>query len=247
MSHLIITGHSRGLGCGVAEQFLQRGYQVLGLSRHANPELARPRADRPGRLCEVRLDLADTPRLLDWLQSSALADFLAPASAVCLINNAGVLQPVGPLGTQDGAALARSVAINVTAPLLLANAVAAAAPAGIERRLLHISSGVGRRPCAGWSVYSATKAALDQHARSATRDALPGLRIASLAPGVVDTDMQAEIRASDPALFPLLPDFQALKAKGQLSSPAACAEKLVNYLLSDDFARETVVDLREMA
>ena len=247
MSHLIITGHSRGLGHGVAENFLQRGWQVLGLSRHKSPELARSRHEFGGSLSEVALDLADTPRLIDWLHGSALADFLASAQRVCLVNNAGVLQPVGPLGTQDAALLARSVAINVTAPMLLANAVAAAAPAGVERRLLHISSGVGRRPCAGWSVYSATKAALDQHARSATRDALPNLRIASLAPGVIDTDMQAEIRASNPALFPLLPDFQALKAKGQLSSPTACAEKLVNYLLADDFARETVVDLREMA
>jgi benzil reductase ((S)-benzoin forming) len=243
MSHAIITGHTRGVGAALAEQLLQRGFAVLGMARGRNLALEQR---FPEQLAEIRLDLSDPVALLGWLGASALREFLAPASAVYLINNAGLLQPVGPLGTQEGPALMRSVATNVTAPLLLSNAVVAATKPDVRCRILHISSGVGRRPCAGWSVYSATKAALDQHARSAGLDGLPNVAIASIAPGVIDTDMQTEIRASDPEKFPPLAQFHALKRDGLLSTPAACAEKLLRYLLADEFVSGAVVDVREM-
>jgi len=242
MFHAIVTGHSRGLGAAIAENLLQRGLPVLGLARRENLELAVRFAQG---LRQVRVDLADSTALLAWLDGPELRDFLAGADKVLLINNAGALQPVGPLGTQDGGAIARSVALNVTAPLLLSNAVVAASPAAIERRVMHVSSGVGRRPCAGWSVYCATKAAVDHHARTAATDLVPGLIIASLAPGVIDTEMQAEIRASDAAKFPSLPQFQALKRDGLLSTPADCAGRLVNYVLSKRCRNGDVADLRD--
>ena len=244
MSHIIITGHSRGVGAALAENLLTRGYHVLGIARRNNADLA---SRFPGQLSELAIDLSEPARLIEWLGTPALKTFLTPAKSACLINNAGLLQPVGPLGTQDSEALMRSIAVNVTAPLLLANAFETVAPKGIERRILHISSGVGRRPCAGWSVYSASKAALDQHARSAALDQVAGLQIASLAPGVIDTDMQQEIRASDPEKFPPLAMFHALKRDGLLSSPATCAEKIVGYLLGAEFSNGAVVDVRDMA
>lgn len=243
MFHAVVTGHSRGLGAAIAEELLTRRIPVLGLARHANPDLT---ARYPGQLSEASLDLADATAILNWLATPALSSFLGGAYQILLINNAGSLQPVGPLGTQDGAAIARSVTLNVTAPLLLSNALAALTPDASDRRILHVSSGVGRRPCAGWSVYCATKAAVDHHARTAATDNLPGLRIASLAPGVIDTDMQAEIRASDGQRFPMLAQFQALKRDGLLSTPADCARRLVDYVLSERCQNGDVADLREL-
>lgn len=241
-NRLILTGHSRGLGAAIGERFLDQGGAVLGISRRGNPPLA---ARFRETLQEIALDLADAGSLLRWLSGTRLKHFLEGAERVYLINNAGLLPPVGPVGTQDGEAIVRSVALNVTAPFLLANAVAQAAPADAPCRILHISSGVGRRPCAGWSVYSATKAALDHHARSAGLDATPHLKIASLAPGVVDTDLQAEIRAGDAAAFPLLPQFLKLKEENLLVSPQASAEKILRYLLADDFKTGDIADVRE--
>lgn len=243
MFHAIVTGHSRGLGAAIADNLLQRGLPVLGLARRENTQLAARFAKGLRQEC---LDLADSTALLAWLEGPALREFLGGADKVLLINNAGSLQPVGPLGTQDGRAIARSVALNVTAPLLLSNAVVAAAPAATEQRVLHVSSGVGRRPCAGWSVYCATKAALDHHARTAATDQVPGLIIASLAPGVIDTEMQAEIRASDATKFPSLQQFQALKRDGLLSSPADCANRLVGYVLSERCRNGDIADLRDL-
>lgn len=241
MIHAIVTGHSRGLGAALTEQLLDRKVCVFGISRQRNGALA----SRAPMLREAELDLSDTDLLLRWLSGQSLGDFLRDAKQVLLINNAGLLQPVGPIGRQDAAAIARSVALNVTAPMLLSNAVAAALPDGATCRVLHISSGVGRRPCAGWSVYSATKAALDHHARSAALDPTPNLAVASLAPGVIDTDMQAEIRASDPTYFPPLPQFLKLKSDQLLVSPAATATKILDYLLSDRFKAGDIADVRE--
>ena len=242
MSHIVITGHSRGVGAALALHFLEKGFSVLGLSRKPNEILAEK---YPALLREVSIDLSDVTALITWLKSDGLATFLAPATAAYLVNNAGCLQPVGPLGTQDHAAIAKSIAVNITAPFLLSDALIAASSPGIQRRILHISSGVGRHPCAGWSVYSATKAALDHHARSAALDAVNNLKIASIAPGVIDTDMQEEIRNSDPKKFPLLDQFHALKQNGQLDSPADCAHKLALFLLSDSFENGDIADVRD--
>ncbi len=240
----IVTGHSRGLGAAIAASLLRRGIPTLALSRHGHADLARR---HPGLLQEIALDLGDAAALDAWLAQQSLADRLRASTQVLLVNNAGMLEPVGPLPMQAPATVARAVGLNVAAPLMLAAAVAAATGPGQDRRILHVSSGAGRSAYAGWSVYCATKAALDQHARAVALDATPGLRICSIAPGVIDTDMQASIRATSIAAFPLRPRFDALKAQGQLASPADCAERLVAHLLDDAFGREPVADLRDLA
>jgi NAD(P)-dependent dehydrogenase (short-subunit alcohol dehydrogenase family) len=116
----------------------------------------------------------------------------------------------------------------------------------MDRRILHVSSGAARSAYPGWSVYCATKAALDHHARAVVMDNMRALRICSLAPGVVDTDMQAELRATGLERFPIRERFDNLKRSGQLTSPEACAQRLVRYLLSDEFGQNPVADLREM-
>lgn len=234
----IVTGHSKGLGDALAEALLARGAAVLGLARSR-------RREAPG-LTQVALDLSDPAGLQAWLAGGMLGDFLAGAERTLLINNAGLLRPMGPVGGHEPARIVQAVAVNVTAPLLLTNAFIAASGALADRRVLHLSSGAARTPYAGWSLYCATKAALDHHARSVSLDGLPGLRISSVAPGVVDTDMQAEIRASSEADFPLLPRFIALKEKGELAAPADCARHLVELLLSEGFGRDPAPDLRHL-
>jgi hypothetical protein len=234
----IVTGHSRGLGAAITTELRSRGIPVLALSRHAAPS-----GDEG--LSQVLLDLSDLASLAAWLASDALERYVGDASSLLLINNAGMLGPVGSLQLQDAADIARAVSLNVAAPLMLAAALATDAQ-GRERRILHVSSGAARNPYPGWSIYCATKAALDQHARAAALDAVPGLRICSLAPGVIDTDMQAEIRAVNPGRFPLRERFEALKRDGNLSSPEACARRLVAHALSEEFGREPVADLRDL-
>lgn len=258
----IVTGHSQGLGQAIAADLLGRGWRVLGLSRSGwPPALA---SQHPG-LTEVALDLADVPALAAWLAGPALADALAgvvgmagcggmPGSAsacvvaqagqVLLVNNAGLVGPIGPPGGQGAAAVMQAVVLNVAAPLALADAWVAATAGVPDRRIVHISSGAARNAYAGWSVYCATKAALDMHARAVQLDAVAGLRIESLAPGVVDTGMQAHIRATDASQFPLVGRFQGLHRDGALQSPSDVARRLLDHVLGAAFGAEAVRDLR---
>ena len=242
ITRAIVTGHTRGLGAAVAGELLARGIAVLGVARTGNAELA---ANHAAMLTQATIDLADIDAVAAWLAGGAFERFFAGGRITLLINNAGLLQPVGPAGTLAAADVARCVSINVTAPLLFADRFIAASAAATDRRLLHVSSGAARNAYPGWSIYCATKAALDQHARAVALESHPGLRVASLAPGVIDTDMQAEIRATPGDRFPLRKRFVELKEQGMLTRPAVAARHLVDHLLGDRFGDPVIADLRE--
>jgi NADP-dependent 3-hydroxy acid dehydrogenase YdfG len=244
ITRAIVAGHTRGLGAALAAELLARNITVLGLSRSRNATLAQR---FPQTLQQVELELADPASVTRWLASDALSRFVDGADSVLLYNNAGVVQPIGPIEVQDAAAIATAVALNVATPLMLASAVAAASVSASDRRIVHISSGAGRNAYAGWSIYCATKAALDHHARAVMLDANRALRICSLAPGVLDTDMHAEIRSSGEEQFPLREKFEDLKRNGQLVSPEQCATRLIDFTLSEAFGQTPVADIREVA
>ncbi|HEY1057718.1 MAG TPA: SDR family oxidoreductase [Limnobacter sp.] len=236
----IVTGHSRGLGKAIALELLGRNVPVLGVSRTIASLSAHP------LLTEVALDLSNTEALLRWTDGPDLKLFMAGADEVVLINNAGVVEPIGPLQRQNLASIAKAVQVNITAVLTLSAAVVQHCQGDQPLRIVHVSSGAARSPYPGWSVYCATKAALDMHAQAVAADHTKGLRICSLAPGVIDTDMQGDIRASNMADFPNLARFQALKAQNQLQTPEACAHALVNYTLGPTFGQSAVADLRQV-
>lgn len=82
-------------------------------------------------------------------------------------------------------------------------------------------------------------------ARALKQAALPqGARIVSPAPGVIDTDMQLQLRRADPALFPARERFLGLQATGQPDSPAPAAAKVLRRLARADFGANPVADLR---
>jgi benzil reductase ((S)-benzoin forming) len=243
ITRAIVTGHTRGLGAALAEQLLSRNIAVLALSRTRNATLAQL---YPQTFEEVELDLANPERVAQWIAGDALRRFVDGAHSVLLFNNAGTVQPIGPLETQDAAAIASAIGLNVATPLMLASAVATASVSAGDRRIVHISSGAGRTAYPGWSIYCATKAALDHHARTVVLDANRALRICSVAPGVIDTGMQAEIRGSGEEKFPLREKFEELKRSGQLVSPEQCATQLIDFALSDAFGETPIADIREV-
>ena len=78
------------------------------------------------------------------------------------------------------------------------------------------------------------------------RQSAHGVRICSLAPGVIDTGLQAEIRATPTANFPMRQRFVDLKETGSLADADECAERLVDYLLGAGYGDEVVADLRSL-
>lgn len=238
----IVTGASRGLGRALAELLAQQpGHQVLGLSRQA------PAA--PAGIEQWPVDLADplpvAARLQAWLEVFAPGRF---ASAK-LINNAALVTEPQPLADSDPAALSAAVRVGLEAPLLLSAAFLRATRGWSgARRVLHISSGLGRRGMAATGPYCAVKAGLDNLARAQVlEEALQpnGARVCSLAPGVIDTDMQVQLRGADPAAFPDIDAFRQMKSNGKLDTPAAAAAKLLRYLQRADFGVNPVGDVRD--
>ena len=243
----IVTGSSRGLGRAVVEQLLARGHHVLALAR-AKTELPVP----PGATLEAwQVDLADAApvaeRLAAWLQ----AQDAAACGAVNLINNAGVVSTPAPLAQGDLAELANALRVGLEAPMLLSAAfLRATAGWRCPRKLMLVSSGLGRRAMAGSASYCAAKAGMDHLARAlALEEATQpnGARVVSLAPGVIDTDMQVQLRSADAARFPERARFQGLKDGGQLDSPHEAAAKLLRALDRADYGSNPVSDVRELA
>ena len=121
-----------------------------------------------------------------------------------------------------------------------------ARPDGVHLKIVHIGSGAGRREYAGWSVYGAGKAALDRHALCAAAEGHPAFSIACIAPGVVDTEMQREIRNADCRDFPLQPRFRALKDGAKLQTAADTAAKIAAMIEAEDFGGKPLADVRDV-
>jgi benzil reductase ((S)-benzoin forming) len=243
----IVTGASRGLGHAVARRLLERGEHVLTLAR-GTPSFDRTRG--PAGHEHWSVDLADArpvaARLEDWLR----AQHAAGVSSAVLINNAAVVNEPAPLDHLQAADLAQAVRVGLEAPLVLTSAFLRATRGWTaQRKVLFVSSGLGRRAMASCASYCAVKAGLDHLARSLSLEQAAagpaGARIVSLAPGIIDTDMQVQLRAADPALFADRHRFVGFKESGQLDSPADAAAKLVAYLDRADFGSEPVSDVRQ--
>jgi NAD(P)-dependent dehydrogenase (short-subunit alcohol dehydrogenase family) len=248
MTHLtILTGASRGMGLAMARQLLAAGHDLLCLSRKTNDALAAEAASA-GRRCEQwpqDLARAETAaeRLGTWLQAQQ------PPASVTLINNAGLIPRVAPLDEIPVSQLAEAMRVDLEAPLLLTAAfLRATAGWSVPRRVLNISSGLGRRAMAAQAAYCAAKAGMDHFTRCVALEQarLPnGARVASLAPGVIDTDMQVQLRGADADRFPDRGSFVGLKEKGMLTSPEEAAARVLAFLARPDFGANPVADVRD--
>lgn len=245
----VVTGASRGLGAAMAERLLAPDAQLLTISRHPDRGLDGKAEAAGARLEQWAVDLAHpiavAARLEAWLMQRAGASF----SSATLINNAAITGRPGPIDTNRAEDLSALLRIGLEAPMLLASAFLRASRDWTgPRRILNISSGAGRSPLAGAAGYCAVKAGLDHFSRVTAIDEAArgnGARIVSLAPGVIDTDMQAEMRSSDPALFSEVQRFIDMKTSGQLASPQQAAARVLAWLDRPDFGSKPVADVRD--
>ena len=248
---LILTGASRGMGLAMAEQLLAPQHQLLCISRHANDALTLKAAQLKCTLTQWSLDLSDalpvTHQLAQWLQA------LDPSTldSVTLINNAGVIPSIAPLSASDPVELARALRVGLEAPMLLTGAfLKATLHLQVPRKVLNISSGLGRRPMASQAAYCAAKAGMDHFTRCLALDeahVTNGAKVCALAPGVIDTDMQTQLRSAALDDFPDRSGFAHLKQSGQLTSASEAARRVLAWLARPDFGQHPVADVRDAA
>ena len=250
IQHLtVLTGASRGIGLALAKQLLAPNTILLCLSRHANPLLTTAAAQCGATLEQWQQDLACpepvATRLREWLKNQNPGKL---ASAT-LINNAGVLPALKALRDSDPKELAMALRVGLEAPMLLCSAFLKATQSWtVPRKILNISSGLGRRAMASQSAYCAAKAGMDHFTRCMALDEAihpNGARVCSLAPGVIDTDMQLQLRNADKSEFPDQESFSNLHLRGQLTSPEHAASQLRTYLARPDFGNPVIADVRD--
>lgn len=230
----IITGASKGLGFELTRQSLKAGDTVVTMERRPSKALVEE-ADKIGcNFIQFTADLLDRKgavELLMWLLSDKE---YAEHDRLILINNAGVLGPVGPIENASPQVAVDCIRVNFEIPVLLTQAFLNETRSWKgERRVMNISSGAGRKSVPGWAMYCSTKAALD--------------RFTAVAPGVVNTGMQGSIRASSKEDFPNVDRFIDLEKDGKLQSPEDTAKRLLNYLNSDEFGKEPISDIRNIS
>ena len=245
----ILTGASRGMGLAMARQLLQPANTLLCISRSPNETLAVQARQAGARLVQWTQDLAlgahASARLEQWLREQSGHAF----ATVSLINNAGVIPRIGPLSEADADDLARALRVGLEAPMQLTSVFLRATQSwpGV-RRVLNISSGLGRRAMASQAAYCAAKAGMDHFTRCvALEEALRsnGAKVCSLAPGVIDTGMQDQLRAAGSDAFPDRPAFVSLKTTGSLASPEEAAARVLEVLMKPDFGVNAVADVRD--
>ncbi|MDX1651982.1 MAG: SDR family NAD(P)-dependent oxidoreductase [Brumimicrobium sp.] len=220
----IITGTSTGIGKAIAEYYLEKGEKVIGISRrndisHEN-------------FTFLKCDFTERQQMHDLDLASYISQSDKP---VTLINNAGVIGDIKRSNEQTLTHYADLALVNLVAPQFLTSCVIQHAGFDQVDAVVFISSGAAQRPVPSWAAYCSSKAAIDMFAQTlaAEIDELnKNTRVYSIAPGIVDTNMQKSIRNSEERNFSGKQHFVQLKENNELRSPQEVA-KLLDQFLSE--------------
>ena len=216
MTVAVVTGASRGLGAGMAARFVEREVSVAACAR-TEPTIA-------GALTAA-VDVTVGPAVHAFAES--VADRLGPIDL--WVNNAGILEPIGPLRDQAPADVEHHLRVNVMG--VVHGTQAFLRHRAADAVLVNISSGAALAARAGWAAYCAGKAAVDRITEAVQlEEAASGLRAYAVAPGVVDTDMQELIRSTPADRFPDVDHFVDRKRRGDFNSPAYVADRILDLV-----------------
>lgn len=228
-----ITGTSKGLGKALAVQFLQKGCPVVGIGR--NNVISHP------NYSFIECDLSD-------LEAVKNIRFHDDGTGGILINNAGVIGTIKRVSDLETSDLETVMKINTLVPMILSQRFLKDSMDDKESVILNISSGAASRSIPGWAAYCASKSALDRFSETLyleeTEKGRP-IRVYSVAPGIIDTQMQQTIRSADQHDFSSLQTFRDLKENDELQSPEIVAKKVL-HLLDLPFDGRVIRSLREL-
>lgn len=232
-----ITGTSSGIGKALAQQFLNEGHLVIGISRHCT-------IDQPN-YSHVFLDLSDLNAVSQFNFEPHLDQ------DVVLVNNAGIIGPIKPIGHQIEVDIINLNNINIIAPQILCNKfIHKFQNLDQNYQIINISSGAGKHPIDAWATYCASKSAIDLFSETIAQELKDrnqlNWSVFSIAPGVVDTNMQREIRQSNGDDFLLKSKFVDLKNNNELSTSETIANQLYKIVKNPITHENTIFSLKDL-
>ena len=245
----LVTGGAQGLGEGIALALIDKEHHLICIGRSESHRLRSMCAASECALDFLPCDLADTHAISILFDTISQIVDTTKAKGIYLINNAGVLEPVGRVETSEPHEVELHLRINLLAPMLLsAGFIKAFSSIPLRKRILNISSGAAQSPYYGWSSYCTGKAGLDMHSRcihEEQRYQTHPVEVMAVAPGIIDTRMQALIRSTSEEQFIHKQKFVELKEQGHLVPPTLAGKRLADLLIADNFESGSVVDLRD--
>jgi len=232
-----ITGTSSGIGFATANQFLKEGYEVIGISRHC-------KINHQGYK-HVYLDLSDL-KSVEQFEFDTILD-----KDVVLINNAGVIKPIKPIGHLLDKEIVNITTVNLLSPQILINKfIHKYNSFNNKYTILNISSGAGKYPIDAWATYCASKAGIDLFSETIKLEfenrKMSNWHIFSFAPGVVDTNMQIDIRGANENEFKSLQKFIDLKQNNELLSSNSVALTIFNIVSNPNDYPNVVFSIRDL-
>jgi NAD(P)-dependent dehydrogenase (short-subunit alcohol dehydrogenase family) len=227
----LVTGGSRGIGLAAAEALVAAGAKVAITARTG---VGKAMAGLGGDVLGITCDVADAKQV-EAAVKTVKERF---GKLTLLINNAGVIDPIGPLAESDPAAWAQNIQINLTGAYHVARYVLPGMLAAGEGVIVNVSSGAAHRPLEGWSAYCTAKAGMAMFTRALHLETgARGVRNYGFAPGTVDTDMQVKIRASGINQISKIPRENL----GGVAAPAACIAYLCSSAATDLAGEELAI------
>lgn len=249
MRYVIVTGTSQGLGEAIAIQLLEENTKLICISRRQNEKLIEKATQKGISFIFHSIDLQDVHNLETHFETIFSSIEEENVSSIHLINNAGTLAPMKPIEKSESELLIANVQINLVAPMILTSSfMKHTKDWKVDKRVINISSGAGQKPYFGWGAYCTTKAGVNMFTQCvATEEAEKEhpVKTIAFAPGVVDTNMQQQIRQTKKEDFTNLERFITLKEEGKLLSPEYVAKAVVHLLETKDFEQGGIIRIDE--
>lgn len=248
MNYIIITGTSRGLGEAFAKRLISKENYLFCISRTQNQSIIDLAKKKNAQLHYFELDLTRLGQIESLMEDIASIIKDTPKS-ITLINNAGTVSPTRPIEKCESNEITENISLNLIAPMILTSEfIKLFEKYQTEKRIINISSGAGKKPYYGWSSYSTAKAGLDMFTKAVAieqENQQNPVKIISIAPGVIDTQMQEEIRKLSINDFSNVDRFIEMKEKGQLLTADFVAERILAILDNENWQNGDVIDVRD--
>lgn len=237
MKYAFITGVSKGLGESIAKLFLESGVRVIGLSRTTNGTIARCAEENNNIFIHYTCDLSDSLAIQKTCKDVMVQLSNSDVSALYIINNGAVLEPIDQSMLIDPNDLIHHVQVNTIAPMLILNYfLNKTQDLDIPLIGVNVTSGAAEDPFYGWSAYCSSKASINMYTKTVAleQDTLKtGNKVIAFSPGIMNTDMQEQIRTTSTTAFADVETFRNYHKNDLLKDTDEVGGILIDIITDD--------------